>query len=58
MTRETWRRRLLVGLAAVLIGSILGCYSATTSTSSAPVKPNTERDDKGKPPTPPKADPG
>lgn len=58
MTGETWRRRLLMGLAALLIGGVLGCSSATTSTSSAPTKSNPERDNKGKPPTPPKPDPG
>ena len=58
MTGEIWRRRLFVGLAAALIGGVLGCSSATTSTSSTPTKANTQRDNKGNPPTPPKADPG
>jgi hypothetical protein len=58
MTRQTWRRRRLVGLAAMLIGGVLGCYSGTTTTSSAPAKPKPERENQSKPPTPPKPDPG
>ncbi len=58
MRGETWRRCLLTGLAALLLGGVLGCSSATTSTSSAPTKSNTEPENKGKPPTPPKPDPG
>jgi hypothetical protein len=55
--KETWRRLLVAGLATVVIAGAAGCQSSTSG-SGATTKPSPQRDDKGKPVTPPKADPG
>jgi hypothetical protein len=42
----------------VITAGAVGCQSSTTGSTSATTKPSLQPNDKGKPVTPPKADPG